>query len=145
MVHPVAGQPASQTSLIDIPALLAAYRNTPDVNEPSQRVAFGTSGHRGSAINGSFNEAHILAIAQAMAEYRTQAGIIGPLCLGKDTHALSAPAQQTTLEVLAANGVHTHLQANDGLEFSCRNTRTPSPSSAASCRHRVTAKGPQLL
>ena len=114
MAHPLAGQVAPAASLTDIAALLAAYRNTPDVSDPSQRVAFGTSGHRGSAFNGSFNEAHILAIAQAVAEYRAQAGISGPLFLGKDTHALSDPAQQTTLEVLAANGVLTHLQANDG-------------------------------
>jgi phosphoglucomutase len=114
MAHPLAGQLAPASSLTDITALLAAYRNQPDVNNPTQRVAFGTSGHRGSALNGSFNEAHILAIAQAVAEYRVQAGITGPLFLGKDTHALSDPAQQTTLEVLAANGVLTHLQANDG-------------------------------
>jgi phosphoglucomutase len=114
MAHPLAGQPAPQTSLTDIPALLAAYRNTPDVSQATQRVAFGTSGHRGSALNGSFNEAHILAIAQAVAEYRAGAGITGPLFLGMDTHALSAPAQQTTLEVLAANGVLTHLQADGG-------------------------------
>ncbi|MBI2277768.1 MAG: phosphoglucomutase (alpha-D-glucose-1,6-bisphosphate-dependent) [Dechloromonas sp.] len=114
MAHPLAGQPAPQSSLTDIPALLAAYRYLPDSNDPSQRVAFGTSGHRGTALNGSFNEAHILAIAQAVAEYRAQAGIGGPLFLGKDTHALSGPAQQTALEVLAANGVVVHLQANDG-------------------------------
>jgi len=114
MVHPLAGQVAPTASLTDIAALLAAYRNNPDVSDPNQRVAFGTSGHRGSAFNGSFNEAHILAIAQAVSEYRAQAGICGPLFLGKDTHALSDPAQQTTLEVLAANGVLTHLQANDG-------------------------------
>ncbi len=114
MAHALAGQPAPQTSLTDIPALLAAYRNTPDVSQATQRVAFGTSGHRGSALNGSFNEAHILAIAQAVAEYRAGAGITGPLFLGMDTHALSAPAQQTTLEVLAANGVLTHLQADGG-------------------------------
>ncbi len=114
MAHPLAGQPAPQSNLTDIRALLAAYRNAPDVNDANQRVAFGTSGHRGSAVNGSFNEAHILAIAQAVAEYRANAGISGPLFLGKDSHALSDPAQQTTLEVLAANGVLTHLQANDG-------------------------------
>ena len=114
MAHPLAGQPAPQSSLTDIRALLAAYRNAPDVNDANQRVAFGTSGHRGSAVNGSFNEAHILAIAQAVAEYRANAGISGPLFLGKDSHALSDPAQQTTLEVLAANGVLTHLQADDG-------------------------------
>ena len=114
MAHPLAGQVAPAASLADIPALLAAYLNQPDINIPTQRVAFGTSGHRGSALNGSFNEAHILAIAQAVVEYRVQAGINGPLFLGKDTHALSDPAQRTTLEVLAVNGVLTHLQANDG-------------------------------
>ncbi|HXE41259.1 MAG TPA: phosphoglucomutase (alpha-D-glucose-1,6-bisphosphate-dependent) [Azonexus sp.] len=114
MAHPLAGQPAPQSSLTDIPALLAAYRNQPDAGDPAQRVAFGTSGHRGTALNGSFNEAHILAIAQAVAEYRAQAGIGGPLFLGKDTHALSGPVQRTALEVLAANGVVVHLQADDG-------------------------------
>ena len=114
MTHPLAGQPAPAASLTDIAALLAAYRNQPDPSQPTQRVAFGTSGHRGSALVGSFNEAHILAIAQAVAEYRTQAGIAGPLFLGMDTHALSAPAQRTTLEVLAANGVEVRLQAADG-------------------------------
>lgn len=114
MVHALAGQPAPKTSLTDIPGLLAAYRNAPNVSDPTQRVAFGTSGHRGSALNGSFNEAHILAIAQAVAEYRALAGITGPLFLGKDTHALSSPAQQTALQVLAANGVLTRIQADDG-------------------------------
>ena len=114
MTHPLAGQPAPLSSLTDIPALLAAYRNQPDITNPTQRVAFGTSGHRGSALNGSFNEAHILAIAQAVAEYRAQAGIRGPLFLGKDTHALSGPAQQSVLEVLAANDVLVHWQADDG-------------------------------
>jgi phosphoglucomutase len=114
MAHPLAGQPAPQSSLADIPALLAAFQNQPDPSQAAQRVAFGTSGHRGSALKGSFNEAHILAIAQAIAEYRTTAGIGGPLFLGMDTHALSAPAQRSTLEVLAANGVSVQLQANDG-------------------------------
>ncbi|MBS1138951.1 MAG: Phosphoglucomutase, alpha-D-glucose phosphate-specific [Proteobacteria bacterium] len=114
MAHPLAGQPAPLASLTDIPALLAAYHQQPDINEPGQRVAFGTSGHRGCAFNGSFNEAHILAIAQAVAEYRLQAGIRGPLFLGMDTHALSAPAQQNVIEVLAANGVLIHLQENQG-------------------------------
>lgn len=123
MAHPLAGKPAPTASLTDIPALLAAYRHAPDPAQPEQRLApvsFGTSGHRGSALNGSFNAAHLLAIAQAVAEYRAQAGIAGPLFLGKDTHALSAPAQQTVLEVLAANGVLTHLQADDGF--------TPTPA-----------------
>ncbi len=113
MPHPLAGHPAPPTSLTDIPALLAAYRNAPDIAEPGQRVAFGTSGHRGSAFLGSFNEAHILAITQAIVEYRARAGIAGPLFLGKDTHALSAPAQRTAIEVLAANGVLTQIQHED--------------------------------
>ena len=114
MAHPLAGQPAPADSLTDITALLDAYTALPDLNVPTQRVAFGTSGHRGSAFNKSFNEAHILAIAQAVCEYRAQAGITGPLFLGKDTHALSTPAQRSVLEVLAGNGVVTHLQADDG-------------------------------
>ncbi len=120
MAHPLAGQPAPAASLTDIPALLAAYFTLPDVTEPAQRVAFGTSGHRGSAFNRSFNEAHLLAIAQAIAEYRIKAGITGPLFLGMDTHALSAPAQQTVLSVLAANGVTVHFQQNNGY--------TPTPA-----------------
>lgn len=114
MTHPRAGQRANSSDLTDIPALLAAYRAVPDTRDPAQRVAFGTSGHRGCAFNGSFNEAHILAITQAVCEYRAAQGISGPLFLGKDTHALSAPAQCSALEVLAANGVLTHLQAGDG-------------------------------
>jgi len=109
MAHPLAGQPAPADILTDIPALLAAYRGP-----ATQPVAFGTSGHRGTALNGSFNEAHILAIAQAVAEYRAQADITGPLFLGMDTHALSAPAQQNVIEVLAANGVSVHLQKDGG-------------------------------
>lgn len=120
MAHPLAGQPAPKEILTDIAALLAAYTNKqPDVNDPTQRVAFGTSGHRGNAFAGSFNEAHILAITQAVCEYRAQAGITGPLYLGKDTHALSGPAQISALEVLAANGVETRIQADDGF--------TPTP------------------
>jgi phosphoglucomutase len=119
MPHPLAGQPAPADVLTDIPALLKAYDAVPDVNEAAQRVAFGTSGHRGSALNKSFNEAHILAISQAVCEYRAGQGIAGPLFLGMDSHALSAPAQRTCLEVLAANGVEVHLQIGDGF--------TPTP------------------
>lgn len=119
MAHPLAGLPAPSTSLTDIPALLAAYTRQPDINDPAQRVAFGTSGHRGSALLGSFNEVHILAITQAVAEYRAGAGIAGPLFLGKDTHALSEPAQRNVIEVLAANGVLVRWQADDGF--------TPTP------------------
>jgi len=114
MPHPRAGLCATAQDLTDIRALLAAYRQPPDLTDPRCRVAFGTSGHRGSAFDGSFNEAHILAITQAVCDYRARQGIRGPLFLGKDTHALSAPAQSTALEVLAANGVLTYLQADDG-------------------------------
>lgn len=136
MAHPFAGQPAPAASLTDIPALLAAYSNQPDISQASQRVAFGTSGHRGSAFNGSFNEAHILAIAQAVAEYRLQAGITGPLFLGMDTHALSAPAQQNVIEVLAANGVEIRLQQHAGY--------TPTPViSRAILAHNANAAAPR--
>ena len=114
MTHPLAGKPAPAGILVNVGALLGAYRNIPDVGDAAQRVSFGTSGHRGTALNGSFNEAHILAIAQAVCEYRRQQGISGPLFLGKDTHALSGPAQCTVLEVLSANGVQTHIQRGDG-------------------------------
>ena len=119
MTHPLAGKPAPPDMLVDVPALLKAYGNAPDPNDPTQRVAFGTSGHRGNAFGGSFNEGHIRAITQAVCEHRAQQGITGPLFLGKDTHALSGPAQRTAVEVLAANGVSTILQAGDGF--------TPTP------------------
>ncbi|MGP1678922.1 MAG: alpha-D-glucose phosphate-specific phosphoglucomutase, partial [Burkholderiales bacterium] len=114
MVHPLAGKPAPASVLVNLPALLGAYHDAPDANNPEQRVAFGTSGHRGSALKRSFNEAHILAIVQAVCEYRLQNAISGPLYLGMDTHALSAPAQRTALEVLAANGVQTRIQRDQG-------------------------------
>lgn len=119
MAHPLAGRPAPAESLTDIPALLEAYRATPDVTDPRQRVAFGTSGHRGNAFDRSFNEAHILAVTQAVCDYRRSRNIGGPLYLGKDTHALSGPAQDSAVEVLAANGVSTFLQAEGGF--------TPTP------------------
>ena len=133
MAHPLAGKPATAEMRIDVPALLSAYLNAPDPNDPAQRVAFGTSGHRGSAFAGSFNEAHILAITQAVCEYRRGRGIDGPLFLGMDTHALSAPAQCTAVEVLAANGVFTHLQAGDGY------TPTPVISHAILAHNRDAA------
>ncbi|MFT3734509.1 MAG: phosphoglucomutase (alpha-D-glucose-1,6-bisphosphate-dependent) [Rhodocyclaceae bacterium] len=114
MAHPLAGKPVPADLLMDVPALLAAYTDTPDVSIATQRVAFGTSGHRGSAFNKSFNEAHILAITQAVCEYRAAQGTTGPLFIGMDTHALSAPAQQSALEVLAANGVTTRMQSDGG-------------------------------
>lgn len=110
-----AGTPAQPQDLVDIEELLTAYRErVPDAEDPAQRVAFGTSGHRGSALRGSFNEAHIAAITQAIVEYRTEQGIDGPLFMGRDTHALSGPAQETALEVLAAYGVVVLLDARDG-------------------------------
>lgn len=114
MTHPLAGRPAPAEALIDVAALVRAYRDLPDASDPGQRVAFGTSGHRGTALKKSFNEAHILAITQAVCEYRAGQGITGPLFLGMDTHALSAPAQATCLAVLAGNGVDTRMQAQGG-------------------------------
>jgi len=106
MTHPLAGKKAPRSILVDVPALVSAYyTTTPDAEDPAQRVAFGTSGHRGSSLDGSFNEAHIAAIAQAIVEHRSAAGITGPLYLGRDTHALSAPAHSTALEVFAKHGV----------------------------------------
>lgn len=119
-VHALAGQPAPLDSLIDVGALEKQYyERQPDLDDPNQLVSFGTSGHRGTSPNGSFNEAHILAITQAICEYRAQGSASGPLFIGKDSHALSTPAQRSALEVLAANGVLTFLQANDGV--------TPTP------------------
>jgi phosphoglucomutase len=113
--HPLAGKPAPASVLVDPRALVDAYYDvTPDPENPAQRVAFGTSGHRGSSLSGSFNEAHILATTQAICEYRASKGVDGPLFLGKDTHAVSRPAERTALEVLAANGVDTWIQDGDG-------------------------------
>ena len=106
MPHPLAGQPAPRELLANIPRLISAYyTEEPNPKEAAQQVAFGTSGHRGSSTEGSFNEAHILAVCQALVEYRQETGISGPLFMGKDTHALSEPAETTALEVFAANGV----------------------------------------
>src|SRR6266478_6585304 len=102
-----AGKPADPRILVNVPRLVTAYFvESPDVAAVEQRVAFGTSGHRGSALRRSFNEAHILAVTQSVCEYRKAQGTTGPLYLGKDTHALSGPAQETSLDVLATNGVH---------------------------------------
>jgi phosphoglucomutase len=113
--HPLAGKPAPRSVLVNVPRLIAAYyATTPDVDSPEQQVAFGTSGHRGSSFKASFNEAHILAITQAIFLYRASQGIDGPLFMGKDTHALSEPAFMSALEVLAANGVEVMVDADDG-------------------------------
>ena len=110
--HPLAGQPAPQSLLDDVPRLVSDYFVLqPDPEEAGQRVSFGTSGHRGSASDAAFNEAHIIAVSQAVADYRRHAGIDGPLFLGKDTHALSEPAFGSAVEVLAANGVNLIVDA----------------------------------
>jgi phosphoglucomutase len=118
---PGAGKPVDPSDLVDVDALLAAYYDTtPDPADPAQRVAFGTSGHRGSAFRGAFNEAHILAITEAICRYRVQRGYSGPLFLARDTHALSEPATRTALGVLVANGVDVRVDASDGY--------TPTPA-----------------
>ena len=112
MVAKNAGMPATPEDLVDVDALIGAYYDeVPNSNIPEQRVIFGTSGHRGSALKTSFNEAHIVAITQAIAEYRKSAGVTGPLYIGRDTHALSEPAQKTAIEVLVANGVHVRVDS----------------------------------
>ena len=116
-----AGTVAQPQDLVDLTALLDAYYDVkPDLGDPGQRVAFGTSGHRGSSLKASFNEGHIVAITQAIVEYRAGQGITGPLFLAKDTHALSEPAQNSALEVLAANGVNVLIDARHGY--------TPTPA-----------------
>ncbi len=113
--HPLAGQPAPYETLVNVPRLISAYYTQhPDPDNPTQRVAFGTSGHRGCSLNGSFNEDHILAISQAIVELRKAQGIDGPLYLGMDTHALSEPALYSAIEVFAANGVETIIQQGFG-------------------------------
>ena len=117
---PLAGQPAPKEMLVDLARLEREYyERRPDLGDPNQLVSFGTSGHRGSSLRGTFTEAHILAITQAICDYRRSRNITGPLHMGKDTHALSGPAQHTALEVLAGNGVETIIQRNNGV--------TPTP------------------
>jgi phosphoglucomutase len=119
-ISPLAGKPAPKDILVDLVRLEREYYTRwPDMADPTQQVSFGTSGHRGSALHGSFTEAHILAITQAICDYRRSQGTDGPLYMGKDTHALSGPAQRSALEVLAANGVETIIQRDDGV--------TPTP------------------
>ena len=135
-IHPLAGKPAPQELLIDAAQLEREYSSRkPDLTDPNQMVSFGTSGHRGTASNGSFTEAHILAITQAICEFRRGKRITGPVYMGKDTHALSAPAQRTALEVLAANGVETFIQQDDGF------TPTPAISRAILVYNRGRADG----
>src|SRR5882757_10622063 len=119
-LSPLAGKPAPKSMLVDLARLERDYyERKPDVSDANQLVSFGTSGHRGSSLQGTFTEAHILAITQAICDYRLSHGTDGPLQMGRDTHALSAPAQRTALEVLAANEVETVIQHNDGV--------TPTP------------------
>jgi phosphoglucomutase len=119
-VSPLAGTPAPKTLLVDLDRLEREYyERKPDPGDSSQLVRFGTSGHRGSPFQGSFTEAHIVAITQAICDYRRSQGIAGPLYMGKDAHGVSGPAQRTALEVLAANGVETIIQRDDGV--------TPTP------------------
>jgi phosphoglucomutase len=130
-LNPRAGTPARPSDLVDIGRLIDAYYGTrPDWAQPAQRVAFGTSGHRGSSLLGSFNELHVLAISQAVCDYRVANGIDGPLFVGIDTHALSGPAFDTALEVLAANGVELRIARNGGF------TPTPAISHAILVHNR---------
>ncbi|GAA1823506.1 alpha-D-glucose phosphate-specific phosphoglucomutase [Planosporangium flavigriseum] len=135
-VHPRAGQPARPEDLVDVPRLITAYyAEHPDPASPAQRVAFGTSGHRGSSFTCAFNEDHIVAIAQAICEYRREQGTDGPLFLGRDTHALSYPATVSALEVFAANGVTVLVDSRDGY------TPTPAVSHAILTHNRGRTSG----
>jgi len=137
MLSPLAGKPAPLSLLVDVPRLVTAYyTNAPDPTVPGQRVAFGTSGHRGSSFTHTFNEGHVLAMSQAICDYRKRQGISGPLYLGVDTHALSAPACASALEVLAANGVDVMLADQD--EY----TTTPAISHAILSYNRGRDMGP---
>ena len=134
--HPRAGQPAQPSDLVDVDALLRAYHEiVPDPALAAERVAFGTSGHRGSAFRAAFNEAHILATTEAICRYRASKGYTGPLFIGRDTHALSEPAWRTAIEVLAANGVDVRVDAADGF------TPTPAVSHAILVANRGRAVG----
>ena len=136
MISPLAGKPAPRELLVDPAELERAYFDrVPDPSNPAQRVSFGTSGHRGSPLDGAFNEAHILAMAQTICEYRAAHGVDGPLFIGKDTHAVSGAAERTALEVLAANGVTAIVQRDDGI------TPTPVISHAILCYNRGRTSG----
>ncbi|WP_168914807.1 phosphoglucomutase (alpha-D-glucose-1,6-bisphosphate-dependent) [Microcella flavibacter] len=133
-----AGTPAQPSDLIDVDAVVAAYHDrTPDLDDPAQRVVFGTSGHRGSSLDGAFTDTHIAAITQAIVEYRAQQGVRGPIFVGADTHALSAPAQRTALEVLTAHGILTFVDANDDY------VPTPALSHAIIAHNRHAAQDAQ--
>ncbi|MER7416141.1 phosphoglucomutase (alpha-D-glucose-1,6-bisphosphate-dependent) [Micromonospora peucetia] len=134
--HPRAGQPAQPADLVDVPRLVTAYyAEHPDPQDPAQQVSFGTSGHRGSSLRNAFNSDHILAVTQALCDYRRERGLDGPLFLGRDTHALSAPATVDALEVLAANEVTVLLDSRDGY------TPTPAVSHAILAHNRGRTSG----
>ncbi|MEV4544185.1 phosphoglucomutase (alpha-D-glucose-1,6-bisphosphate-dependent) [Micromonospora echinaurantiaca] len=136
MAHPRAGQPAEPADLVDVPRLVTAYyAEHPDPHDPAQQVSFGTSGHRGSSLRSAFNEDHILAVTQALCDHRRERGPDGPLFLARDTHALSAPAAVTALEVLAANGVTVLVDSRDGY------TPTPALSHAVLTHNRGRTTG----
>ena len=135
-LHPLAGKPVPREMLVNVPRLVSDYyTRRPDPENPAEGVSFGTSGHRGSSLKGSFNEAHVLAIVQAVCEHRASASVAGPLFLGMDTHALSEPAFASALEVLAANGVETMIQSGHGY------TPTPVVSHAILGYNRGRATG----
>jgi phosphoglucomutase len=137
-LSPRAGKPATKEMLVDLARLEREYyARVPDPDEPAQRVGFGTSGHRGSSLRGSFTEAHVLAITQAICDYRRSQHIDGPLHLGKDTHALSSPAEHTALEVLAANAVETRIQRGDAARARSSDRGRP----AARARRRPLRRG----
>ncbi|MEU5944842.1 phosphoglucomutase (alpha-D-glucose-1,6-bisphosphate-dependent) [Micromonospora sp. NPDC047465] len=134
--HPRAGQPAQPADLVDVPRLVTAYyAEHPDPQDPAQQVSFGTSGHRGSSLRNAFNSDHILAVTQALCDYRRERGLDGPLFVGRDTHALSAPAAVDALEVLAANEVTVLLDSRDGY------TPTPAVSHAILTHNRGRTSG----
>jgi len=131
-LSPLAGKPAQAGERLDVAQLIAAYfSRRPDPSVPAERVAFGTSGHRGTSYDGTFNEAHVLAITEAICRHRKKEGIDGPLFIGIDTHALSQPAFDSALEVLAANGVE--IMISKGGEY----TPTPAASGRRHRRHTV--------
>ncbi|TDC85167.1 alpha-D-glucose phosphate-specific phosphoglucomutase [Micromonospora sp. KC606] len=136
MTHPRAGQPADPADLVDVPKLVTAYyAEHPDPENPAQQVSFGTSGHRGSSLRSAFNEDHILAVTQALCDYRRERGVDGPLFLARDTHALSSPAAVSALEVLAANDVTVLADSRDGY------TPTPALSHAVLAHNRGRTSG----
>lgn len=133
MAHPRAGQPAEPADLVDVPRLVTAYyAEHPDPADPAQQVSFGTSGHRGSSLKNAFNSDHILAVTQALCDYRREQGLDGPLFLARDTHALSAPAEADALEVLAANEVTVLRDSRDGYTPTrpCRTPCSPTTGGA---------------